>query len=400
MPLIESTQCREPEAFYRGLRDRWGPVVPVRLEPGAAGRADINAWLVIGYQQVLELVRQEGRFSRDPRYWRDLASGRVPADSPLGPMMFPRRSGYFADGPEHQRLIAPVLEGLQRVNPIRMRSTVQNLCTALIADFAARGSADLVADYARSIPLLAVSALFGLDPHDGRALQRAMIALVGAQEDAPAASLDLNGIIAKVVNARRAAPTGDLTSLFIDQLRDEEEISQSMVMVIVAGWETTTTWIAQALRRLLTDNRFAGLLRGGRLDIDQALDQVLLLDPPMANMPARYATGDTWLGGQSIAAGDALILGLAGANHDPILRTGDPHLDAGNRAHLAFSTGTHGCPARDLARLIASTAIDTALRLLPGIRLAIAPDQIPLQPSPWARGPAALPVTFTAVHQP
>src|SRR6202034_1410912 len=95
------------------------------------------------------------------------------------------------------------------------------------------------------------------------------------------------------------------------------EILQSMVLMISAGFETTMSWIAQALRIMLTDPRFAGRVRGGRLGVDDALDEVLWRDPPMANMPARYALSDTELGGQHIAKGDPLILGLAAAHADP-----------------------------------------------------------------------------------
>ena len=167
-----------------------------------------------------------------------------------------------------------------------------------------------------------------------------------------------------------------------------------MVLMISAGYETTTTWIAQTLRLMLTDPRFAGRLRGGRLGVDDALDEVLWRDPPMANMPARYALRDTELSGRPIQPGDALILGLAAANADPGVHADGGSIEVGNRAHLAWSTGPHACPARAPARLITRTAVDTALNLLAGVRLAIPAEQITTQPSPWTRCPAALPVRF------
>jgi cytochrome P450 len=111
-------------------------------------------------------------------------------------------------------------------------------------------------------------------------------------------------------------------------------------------------------------------------------------------MPARYALRDTELGGRAIQQGDALILGLAAANSDPKVHPDGAAIEVGNRAHLAWSTGPHTCPARMPARLITRTAVDTALNLLPGIRLAVAAEQITPQPSPWTRCPATLPVNF------
>jgi cytochrome P450 len=130
--------------------------------------------------------------------------------------------------------------------------------------------------------------------------------------------------------------------------------------------------------------------------VDDALDEVLFRDPPMANMPARYALTDTELAGQPIRAGDAVILGLAAANADPRMHTDNPWLETGNRAHLAFSAGPHTCPALDPSRLITRTAVITALTDLHDLTLAIRPDEVALLPSPWTRCPASLPVRFTA----
>ena len=168
-----------------------------------------------------------------------------------------------------------------------------------------------------------------------------------------------------------------------------------MVLMISAGYETTTTWIAQALRLMLTDPRFLGRLGGWRPGVDDALDEVLWRDPPMANMPARYALRDTELAGQPIQRGDALILGLMAANNDPQVHVDDPWTELGNRSHLAWSTGPHACPAQIPARIITRAAVDTVMSLLPGIRLAVPAEQLTLRPSPWTRCPVTLPVLFT-----
>jgi cytochrome P450 len=168
-----------------------------------------------------------------------------------------------------------------------------------------------------------------------------------------------------------------------------------MVLMISAGYETTTTWIAQTLRLMLADARFAGRLRGGRLGLDDALDEVLWRDPPMSNMPARYALVDCELAGQPIQRGDALILGMAAANADPRVHTDDPWLEIGNRSHLAWSAGPHACPAQRAGRMITRIAVDTALHRLHDVTLAIPADEVMLLPSPWTRCPASLPVRFT-----
>lgn len=391
LPLASATGCATPRDVYRRLRAEWGDVARVELEPG------VGAWLVMGYRELLTITRHEHLYSRDARNWRDFQDGVVAPDSGLGPMMFWRANVIGADGPEHRRLRQPLDDGVSSINQRDMRRAIRATCAELIDTFADRGDADLVGEYAQAVPLLSIAGLFGLDTGEGHELLRALAALFGSASDSQSGNRRFEEILADVLHARRAVPTGDLTGVFLRHptLKTDDEVLQSMVVMISAGQETTTTWISQTLRLMLTDPRFSGRLRGGRLGVDDALDEVLWLDPPMSNMPARYALRDTELGGRRIARGDALILGLAAANDDPDIHTTEPAVELGNRAHLAWSAGPHVCPAKIPARLITQTAVQTALYLLSDVRLAIPSEEVIPRPSPWTRCPASLPVTFT-----
>jgi len=390
-PLTATTVSADPQAAYRELQDRWGLIAPVELEPG------IHAWLVMGHHELCQVVRNEQLFSRDPNNWRLFTEGVVAPDSGLGPMMFPRDNAYFADGDKHRRLRAPLDDGLESLDEHRMARFIRATCVDLIRDLEGQGKADLVSDYAAVVPMLTVAGFFGIGREQGHELRAALIALFSSAEDSQGPAQDLERILSGTMKARRDVPTDDLTTTFLrhHNLTNDFEIQQSMVLMISAGYETTTTWIAQTLRLMLTDHRFAGRLRGGRLGIDDALDEVLWRDPPMSNMPARYALVDCELAGQPIEHGDALILGLAAANNDPRVHTGDPWLEIGNRSHLAWSAGPHACPAQRPGRMITRIAVDTALHRLHDISLAIPADEVMLLPSPWTRCPASLPVRFT-----
>jgi cytochrome P450 len=395
-PLSETTTCADPQAAYQVLRERWGQVAPVELEPG------VPAWLVMGYPEILHVVRNERLFARNPLHWRLLSDGVVRQDSGLGPMMFPRDNAYFADGARHRRLRAPLDEGIAGMDQHALRRSLQATCRDLIRGFAKRGEADLVTEYASVIPMLAVSSLFGISTEHGHQLRAGLIALFGSGEDSQEGNRTFERILTEVMQSHAASPAEDLTTAFLahPNLHDSDEVAQSIVLMISAGYETTTAWIAQTIRLMLADPRFAGRLHGGRLGVDDALDEVLFRDPPMANMPARYALADTELAGQPIRAGDALILGLSAANADARMHTDDPWLETGNRSHLAFSAGPHTCPALDPSRLITRTAVTTALTELHDLTLAILPDEIELLPSPWTRCPASLPVRFVASDVP
>ncbi|WP_019814529.1 cytochrome P450 [Saccharomonospora saliphila] len=390
-PLSATTTCRDPQAAYSELRARWGQVAPVELEPG------VNAWLVMGHPEICNVVRNERLFARSPHYWRLYAERIVPPDSGLGPMMFPRDNAYFADGDKHRRLRAPLDDGLAALNEHKMSQMIRSTCTDLIGQFIERGSADLVTEYAASIPMLAVGRMFGFGPEHAEHFRRGLTALFGSGEDSQAGNRMVEQMLTSIIESRRAQPADDLTTAFLKHpnLHNDYEIVQSMVLMVSAGYETTLSWIAQTLRLMLTDSRFSGRMRGGRLGLDEALDEVLWRDPPMSNMPARYALADCDLGGQRILRGDGLILGLAAANADTRVHSSDPWLEVGNRSYLAYSTGPHNCPAQRTSRIITRIAVDTALHLLHDVAMAVPAEQITPMPSPWTRCPASLPVRFS-----
>jgi cytochrome P450 len=390
-PLSATTVCAEPQVAYRALQQEWGLVAPVELEPG------VLAWLVMGHHELCQVARNEQMFSHDPHNWRLFAENRVPLTSGLAPMMFPRDNAFLTDGDVHRRLRSALDDGIDGLDEHRMSRFIRATCTELIREVEHRGAADLVSDYSAVVPMLAVGGLFGIRKDQRQELRMALIAMFGAGEDSIEGAMKMEQILDGIVQMRRVAPADDLATAFLrhPNLRDDNEIQQSMFLVLAAGYQATTTWIAQTLRLMLSDSRFAGRLRGGRLGLDDALDEVLWRDPPMSNMPARYALVDCELAGQPIQRGDALILGLGAANGDPRVHTDDPWLEVGNRSHLAWSAGPHSCPAQRTGRMIARIAVDTALHRLHDISLAIPDDEVALLPSPWTRCPASLPVRFT-----
>lgn len=149
---------------------------------------------------------------------------------------------------------------------------------------------------------------------------------------------------------------------------------------------------------MFTDDRFAASLAGGRRSVGQALTEVLWAEAPCQNFIGRFAVGDTQLGGRHIARGDLLVLGIAGANDDPLVRGAASGGD--NQAHMSFSHGEHGCPfpAQEIAFVVAEAAIQVLLDRLPDIRLAVPASELSYRPTVWLRGLNTLPVRFTPVY--
>ncbi|MGW0908374.1 cytochrome P450 [Streptomyces sp. NPDC002853] len=379
-------------SLYEQLRGAHGPVAPVSIAPG------VDAWLVIGHRELLQLTRDEQDFSHDPRRWSLLREGRVPADSPILPMVGWRPALLFADGQQHRRMRAAVSAALAGINGHELRRTVRAEAEQVIVSFAERSEADLVADYARQLPMRVITALLGVDDRTGRQLVEAVAGTVAATSASADASKRMGAMLLQLIEEKRRRRGNDITSALLHhpaRLTDEE-VLHNLVVMFVAGNQTTVNWIATTLRILLCDPQFRSSLTGGHLSVDDALDLVLWRFPPTQNFPARYATRDMTFGGQSIRTGDMLILGLAGANADPQILPDDGTPVVGNRSHLAFGAGPHICPAQDPARLITRTAVDTIRHRLPDLELAIPQADLEWIKSPWSKGLASLPVRFTA----
>ncbi|MCX4746491.1 cytochrome P450 [Kitasatospora sp. NBC_01287] len=381
----------DPAQVYRELRAAHGPVAPVEL----AGA--VPAWLVIGYRELRLVTGQPGLFGRDSSRWN--AWPRIPADWPLRPMTAPTPSILYTEGAEHQRRSAAITDALAAVDPYELKKHCERLADRLIDEFAGRGEADLVTEYAHRLPLLVLCWMLGLDSVQAPVLIGGLVDMLDGGARAQQGGQTLLRMMVDLVEDKRAAPGVDITSRLLVHPAglDDDEVMRDLRVLLAAGHQPTAYWIANALRLMLTDERFAASFSGGRRSVGQALTEALWEDTPTQVFAGRWATRDTRLGGQRIAAGDLVLLGFAGANADPAVRQPDGATAEGNHAHLSFSHGEHRCPfpAQEAAEVIAGTAVEVLLDRLPDLRLAVAEHALVWRPSAWVRALVALPVAFT-----
>ncbi|WP_202425268.1 cytochrome P450 [Streptomyces sp. HUCO-GS316] len=379
----------DPMASYDRLRAH-GSVAPVEIAPG------VHAWLVTGYETALEVLRSPERYSKDPRRWRALADGTVPADSPVVPMMMYRPNALWTDGPEHSRLRGAITDSLGRVDPNALRGYVEHSADTLIDRIGPKGRADLLSEYGAVLPLLVFNQLFGCPPDIGDKLVDGMSGIFDADGDSEKANAVLTEGVADLVALKRREPGPDLSSWLMAhpaRLTDEEMMHQ-LVLLMGAGTEPQQNLICNGLRLLLADDRFAGDLAGGSMPVDDAIDEVLWTDPPLANYAIHYPLRDVEVEGNLLREGTPLLISLAAANTGTGI-AGDRR--RGNRAHLAWSAGPHTCPAKGPARLIAAAALEKLLDRLPGIELELPVEDLQWRQGPFHRALAALPVRFPPI---
>ncbi|MEU7322586.1 cytochrome P450 [Streptomyces griseoviridis] len=385
LPIFGPEFTADPHATYALLRGQ-GPIAPVEISPGVWG------YLTTTYRSALYLLRNTpNRFSKNPRHWQALTAGQVPPDSPALMMMQPRDNALWMDGHEHARLRHAITGSLARVDTHALAATVASIADQLIDFFAPTGSSDLVAQYADPLPMLTMIEVFGSPPEIGQRITTAIAALFDTAQDAAAANSDLEAACLALTRLKRAAPQRDVTSWLIDAGLSDEEMVQTILLVIGAATTPSSNLIMNALQRIITDPRFAGSVHDGVQPVSDALDEVLWSDPPVSNYSPLYALGPQMFEGLEIQPGFPILVSFAAANGDPTLSL-SPTSYAGNRGHLAFSAGVHACPAPDLARIIAETAIERALDRLP--HLALANTQLFRRPGTFHSGFTALPVHF------
>ncbi|MER8095706.1 cytochrome P450 [Streptomyces goshikiensis] len=381
----------DPMGLYEKLRAEHGAVAPVLVH------GDLPAWLVLGHRENLDVARTPSRFSRDPRRWRDMQEGNVPADHPLTPMTAWQPVCHFVDGVEHDRLRGAITESLERFDRRGVRRYVKRFADQLIDAFVQSGRADLVAAFAEPLPMLVMTQLVGAPESYGPRLVEAARDMIRGTETAVVSSEYVTVTLRELVARKREVPGRDFTTWLLEHptALGDEEIVEHLRLVLIAAFETTANLIANTLRMVLTDSRFRANLSGGHMTLPDALEQVLWDEPPLMTVLGRWATGDTEIAGVRIEAGDMLLLGLGAGNLDPEIRPDATLPVHGNRSHLAFSSGPHECPGQDIGRAIADTGIDTLLTRLPDLELAVPEGELEWNASLMSRHLVALPVRFT-----
>ncbi|MDH6133662.1 cytochrome P450 [Kitasatospora sp. MAA4] len=352
-------------------------------------------WLLNGYREV-RAVLTDSRFSADARH-------------PGFPMLIPGRRELLTqkpsflrlDDPEHSRL-RKILTGdflIKRVEA--MRPGIQRIVDDTLDAMLAKGSpADLVAEFALPIPSLVICDLLGVPYEDHGFFQQRSQRLLDSTS--PAGSVRqavdelteyLTTLAAKSTEEGgegilgRLAARGDLSA---------EEIASNALLLLIAGHETTANMTSLSTVALLQNPEQADRLRADPSLIRGAVEELLrYLTIVHAGLP-RVALEDVELDGVLIRAGEGVLCMLSTANRDEELFAAGSELDVERdaRRHLAFGFGVHQCLGQPLARAELQIALETLLRRLPQLRLAVPFEELKFRTEAFVYGLRELPVAW------
>jgi len=310
------------------------------------------------------------------------------------------------DPPRHTRMRGLVSRGFTPRRVAELEPRVRALATRYIDRFIAQGRCDFVADFAGRLPMDVVSEMLGV-PESDRDPLRVWADLVlhrdegvrGVPPEGIRASMKLLEYFFKLVAARRRQPGADLASALLqvevdgDRL-DEKDIIGFCYLMIIAGNETTTKLLANALYWLEKNPAARAEVNADAALIPAWVEETLRYDNSTQLM-ARTATRDFELHGQKIQRGQKVLLLIGSANRDERVFAQpdvfDIHRDTSES--LAFGKGIHFCLGAALARLEARVSLEELMRRLPDYRVDT--DGVARVHSTNVRGFSALPIAFT-----
>jgi len=376
---------RDPYPTYAMLRAG----SPLLHEPQS------GAWLVFDYDGVKRTLHDQEAF----------ASAVSPDGGPTSRWLI------FMDPPRHGRLRALVVKAFTPRVVEALEPRIRALSRELLDRTIERGAMDLVADYAAPLPMMVIAEMLGVPIEDRpRFLGWTEVMLGLAQtvsgEDAEragqafaAATSEMRAYVGALVDARRTQPANDLLSGLVHATVDGERLTEDEILgffqvLLVAGSETTTNLIDNAVLDLLDHPAELARLRAAPALVPSAIEEVLRHRSPGQAM-FRRARRDVALHGQTIPAGSLVLAMIGAANRDPAAFAEPDRFDVGRdpNPHLAFGHGAHFCLGAPLSRLEGRIALADLVERLHDVALA-SDEPWPPRRAFHVHGPTRLPIRF------
>ncbi|MFF9038527.1 cytochrome P450 [Streptomyces sp. NPDC014892] len=407
-PLVIDPTGRDIHGEAARIREA-GPVTRVVL-PGPPA---VEAWAVSS-PELLKRLLTDARVSKDARqHWPRFAAGEITPEWPLFTWVAVQNM-FTAYGGDHKRLRTLVAKAFtaRRTNALqpRIEEITKGLLDRIEEGFRRGGSVDLREEFCYPLPIQVITDLFGLPEERGVELRELVDRIFDTSADPgemSAAFGRLQGVLAELVAAKRETPGDDLASGLIaardedDARLSEQELIDTLVLMISAGHETTVNLLDQAVHALLTHPEQLAHVREGRATWDDVIEETLRTQAPVASLPLRYAVEDLALAefggpeGVVIARGEPILAAYAAAGRSPERHGKDADVFDVTRAdkeHLAFGHGVHHCLGAPLGRLEARIALPALFTRFPTLRLAAAEDHLGHVESFISNGHRHLPV--------
>jgi len=358
------------EAARRGC-----PVQPVQLPDGH------RAWLVLGHAAARQALKDD-RISKDMAAAIDSDPDVVDAGLP-GPAF--SRHMLNVDPPDHTRLRRLVAGAFTAQRVAALEPAIEKLANDLLDELevaASEGPVDLVTGFAQPVPFLVICELIGVPHHERAQLHAAFQTLLRPWHGSPppeavAASDAIVATLERLADMHRENEYDDLVGAMLAAGGPEnltrQELLSSLFQLIVAGHDTTTSLIGNAVVDLLEHPDQLRLLLDEPERMSTAIDELMRYSAPVPHATFRVTSEPIDIDGVHIPENQQVLVCLAAANRDPDVYEDADMLDISRprRSHLSFGHGIHYCLGAPLARLEARIAFTALFGRFPDMKLAV-----------------------------
>jgi len=396
---------RDPWPMWRALREH-GPVYHHGEVALVTRHADVRA------------------LAKDPRLSNAYHAGGARADAILSRLGERERSAQIAvsrfesmyvsrsDGEAHNRLRQIMHRAFTPRRIAQLTDRIEAFTERILHAAAEQGEVDWVSEVAVRLPIMVIAELLGVPQEDRetiRAWSNRLASNRGGENpvllmDAHEAMLEFRRYVEREVLPRRNELGGsELARAFVNAEEGEtlspEETTAQFVVLLFAGFETTSTLIGSGLLELLRHPDQWRLLREDPRLTDAAVDELLRWVTPVQWI-GRFATEDIEVAGVRIHAGQTVYPCIATANRDPDAFASPEQLDLTRkdaRRHLSFGLGPHFCLGNALARIEARAVFEQVARDYPEVTLG--DDDPPWGSNAMLRAIQRLPVELGTRHE-
>ncbi len=314
----------------------------------------------------------------------------------------------FSDPPVHTRLRRLVSRAFTPRRIRELEPKIREFANTLLDGAAARGQFDVMADLANPLPVMVISHMLGVPAEHYEMFKRLSDTVIESDNTPPGAPLpqnvrdafaELREYFVVEVEKRRRAPGDDLVSVLVaahegsDETLSEKELIAFVVLLLLAGNETTTNLIGNGMLALTRHpGQLERLHRTPEL-MPSAIEEMLRYDGPVQST-MRHVRQDAEVAGTKVTPGTLIFVLLAAANRDPAQFRNPEAFDIARAPndHLAFGEGIHFCIGAPLARMEGAIALGALLERFGRIRPATPEAPLTYKGSFFLRGLASLPL--------
>lgn len=382
-----------PHAFYERLRAN-APIVWI---------AQLQAWVLTRYDDVRAVLRDHEQWSSmrgEDRRTLEHSGVVIETVAPRGTLDM-----LGADRPDHTRLRKLLALDFTPAKINRMQPRVDAISKALLRDAAQRPTFDVAEELAVPLPVTVIAELLGIPPELGRQFKAWSDAVIEPlRPDATDAQVRarneqvvaFRSYLQARIAERHAAPTDDFIGRLVAAHEQEEKLTDNellaaVTLLLLAGNETTTNLISNATLALCVFPDRQRELRKHPELIDAAVEEFLRYDGSV-QFTSRRAVHDAQIHGQTVKAGEHVIVVLASANRDE-REFDNPNalrFDRPAHKHLGLGDWIHICLGQFLARMETRAAMLALLAAYPQFELAVPEHEIPYRANFNLRGPKHL----------